>query len=248
MENIFQAVDTLAFTCKDFLETKERDFPEQDITLQIKAFNQIILECKAELNEATFEHKKNILKNFYNTDIDTIKLEALDTYLETFIDNLLQSNQQAMNEEKIDMIKDILSHIELFLETLKLQYDTKILKRTLPLYFQKKPLEELHGKIIQLKTLKRLLEQKLENLSKILSDSIIENFYTFYIYFTFLLQMPKVQQNELLLLKMANIIDRYIDIIEPAFNNRSLQHKDMIYHYAIFELEELKTDIAFFLS
>jgi len=248
LENIFQAIDTLELACKDFLEIQENNFPEQDITLQIKAFNQIIIECKAELNEATFEHKKTILKKFYNTDIDTIELEELDIYLDNFIDNSLQSNNQEINEEKIIVIKEILSHINLFLKNLKFQYDTKISKQTYSLHFPKKPLEELNSKIVQLRTLKRLLEEKLENLSKLLSDSIIENFYTFYIYFSFLLQIPKIQRNELLLLKMANIIDRYINIIEPTFNNRSLQHKDMIYHYAIYELEELKTNIFSFFS
>lgn len=156
--------------------------------------------------------------------------------------------QKEGNEEKIIVIKEILSHINLFLKNLKFQYDTKISKQTYSLHFPKKPLEELNSKIVQLRTLKRLLEEKLENLSKLLSDSIIENFYTFYIYFSFLLQIPKIQRNELLLLKMANIIDRYINIIEPTFNNRSLQHKDMIYHYAIYELEELKTNIFSFFS
>jgi len=72
---------------------------------------------------------------------------------------------------------------------------------------------------------------------------IIENFYNIYIFFSFLISLSIEKNKEMLLIEIANRLDRYIEVIEPSFSGRFLHHEDMIYHYAIYEFNELKNQI-----
>lgn len=52
--------------------------------------------------------------------------------------------------------------------------------------------------------------------------------------------MSIAQEEELLTIEIANALDRYIKIINLIFNGRHLKHQDMLYYYAVYELNELK--------
>ena len=47
----------------------------------------------------------------------------------------------------------------------------------------------------------------------------------------------------MLLIEIASHIDKYIEVIEPSFKHRLLHHDDLVYHYTVYELKELKNSI-----
>lgn len=243
LKNIFQKIEELKVLSESILNspTFEKEGANQDIALQIKAFNEIINECKLEIKSTNHAHKEHILRTLYNLDICELTPKAIDNKIDDFIKNQIGFSDDY--EEKINLMKKILQELEDILESLKFKYQTFLFKTKTPLFLQKNKLGDYEKKIQQIESIKNSLQTKLELFSEHLANHIIENFYTFFIFISFLITTPKLCKNEMLLLKVANILDRYIDIIEPALSNRSLHYKDMIYHYALFEVKELKEQV-----
>lgn len=105
---------------------------------------------------------------------------------------------------------------------------------------RRKKLEKLLSQLMGLKT---NVEKQMEYDSKELAKFIIDNFYNTYIFFSFLIRISTVQSKQILLIEIANCIDRYINVIEPIFNHRRLKSQDMLYHYVMYEFKELKAHI-----
>ena len=72
---------------------------------------------------------------------------------------------------------------------------------------------------------------------------IIENFYSLYMFLSFLISISISKKREMLLIEIASRLDRYIEAIEPSFKRRFLHRDDLAHHYAVYELKELKNTI-----
>ncbi len=232
--------DNLETLCEPFLQHNEEGIASnENMSLKIKAFNEIVAECKEEVESSDMQHKIHILKLLYGLEVDKYELYSLDDYVNGQIDNI----HTDVNERKINSIKSILLDINSIIDELGLEYK-KILHINSKWYrFQGSKLKKLKEVLKRLIQLKEKLELKLESDSRKMSFIIIENFYNLYIFFSFLISLAIQRKKEILLIEIANRLDRYLGVIEPSFGNRFLHPDDMIYHYAMYEIKELKQSI-----
>lgn len=239
-------ITALEDICKPFVhKIEEVDKNEKDIdnlALRVKAFDEIIKECKEEVSAASEEHMEHVLKLLYGMEIN--EDESLDKYISQQIDN----EYMEVNETKIKSLKMILANIEDVIDSLRLEYKNILHVNKEWYSFKSNKLKEYATFLKRLVALKESLEIQLEEDSKKISLSIIDDFYSLYIFFSFLIHLSIKKEKEILLIEIASKLDRYIEVIEPSFSDRFLHHNDMLYHYAIYEIKELKDKIFAFLK
>ncbi|WP_024953776.1 hypothetical protein [Sulfurospirillum arcachonense] len=252
MPELKTRIDELENVCNEFLKPKEEEEKTKEgnsvILLKIKAFNEIIRDCKNEINSSDKEHMEHVLKILFSLVIDKENIKNTDYDLESFINSQINGDFATVNEKRILSLKNIISNVDSVIEILAIEYKNLVFINKKWYRFKRRELKRYEEHLTRLMSLKEKLEIQLENDSKIISFSIIENFYNSYIFFSFLINLSILERREILLIEVANSIDRYIDVIEPSFNKRLLQHQDMIYHYAIYELKELKNKVFTYLK
>ncbi|DAB34400.1 MAG TPA: hypothetical protein CFH82_05535 [Sulfurospirillum sp. UBA12182] len=243
LENILKKIEELSTLCEQTLNSPNFKTQEEDknIALQIKAFNGIISDCKMEVKNTDFAHKEYILKTLYDLDINHLTYLQIEEKLDLFLKNHIGSDEDY--EGIISLLKKIIYDLDNISQSIQYQVEAIVFTKQSPLFLFEKKLNRYNEKLIKIKKIKDSLQKKLELVSEYLANQLIENFYNFFIFISFLLNTPKIAKNDMLLIKIANILTRYIEIIEPALSNRSLHYKDMIYHYALFEIKELKEQI-----
>lgn len=143
-------------------------------------------------------------------------------------------------EQNINSLKDIGSSVDEIIAELISQYENLELINQKWYRFKGSALEKYKKCLARLSSLKEALSFKLENDSKQASFLLMENFYSLYIFFSFLVSLAVEKKKELLLIEIVSRFDRYIDMIKPSFGNRSLHHDDMLYHYTLYEIKELR--------
>lgn len=235
-----QKIESLESTCKLFLNQEEKDDEkkEENVVLKIKAFEEILRECKEEINVADEEHKKHVLKLLYGID-----LENFNESLEECMQGQVYYQSIAIEERKINNLKSLVLSVDDILEKLALEYKNLQYTNRKWYGFKGIRLKTLKKLLIQLMYLKERLEKQLKKESQKASYVIIDNFYSFYVFLSFFSNLAINKKKELLLIEIASHIDSYIGVIEPSFKNRFLHHDDLIFHYAVYELEELKNSI-----
>jgi hypothetical protein len=249
LSELITAIDNLELVCSSFLEKKEekkdkKDKKDESITLKIKAFDEIIQECKDEVDSASFEHKIHVLKLLYGVEINGYNFSSIDNSLDNYVSGQIDSAHTEVNEYKINSIKSIILSVDEIVEKLAIEYKNILHINSKWYRFQGRKLKTYSKLLTKLMNLKEKLKIQLEIDSKKISFMIIENFYNIYIFFSFLISICIQKNREIFLIEIANRLDRYIEVIEPSFSGRVLHHDDMMYHYAIYELKELK-DIIF---
>lgn len=238
-------IDTLEKMCEPFLNLNEDTniIKSDNVALKVKAFDEIITECKEEVESSDLDHKIHVLKLLYGLEIDENDVTSADDSLDDYVSGQIDSIRMEVNERKINALKSIISSIHAILEELAIEYKNTLHINSKWYRFQGSKLKNYRELIKKLINLKEKLEAQLENDSKKISFMIIENFYNLYIFFSFLISLSIQNKREILLIEIANRLDRYIEVIEPSFSGRFLHHEDMIYHYAIYEIKDLKNKI-----
>ena len=235
-------IETLEEICKIFLTIKEAssDEPNENISLKIKAFDEIVKDCKNELLSSDYEGKIKILKLLYGfDDLDVALNDSLDYYMKGQAD--IEPIKQF--EHNINSLKDLEASIETMIVEIASYYKNleQINKK---LYrFEGTKLRRYKKCLDRLLSLKDDLSLKLEGDSKEASFLMSENFYSIYIFFSFLISLATQKKKEMLLIEIASRLDGYIEMIKPSFGSRSLHHDDMLYHYILYEINELREQI-----
>jgi len=241
-------ITALEDICKPFLlKTEEVDSNEKiidNVSLKIKAFDEIIKECKEEVRIASEEHMEHVLELLYGLQ----SISNVDENLEHYVTRQIADVNMEVNETKINSLKTIISNVQIIIDYLILEYKNTLHVNKEWYSFKGSKLKKYQSFLRRLVALKESLEIQLEEDSKKLSLSIIEDFYNLYIFFSFLTNLSIKRKQDILLIEIASTLDRYIDVIEPSFSDRFLHHNDMIYHYAIYEIKELKDKIFTFLD
>jgi len=243
LKKLQDKIDELEATCKIFItsDIEEESEDNTSMALKIKSFDALVVECKEEIKEADKDQMEHVLKLLFNVDIN--REDDTDNDLEKFINSQISNNSIDANEKSILSLKNLILNIDNIGHSIIIEYK-KCLENNKKWYiFNTKKIEKYNVLIQKLKDLKNSLEKRLEVDSKKISFFIVENFYNSYIFFSFMINLAVLEKKELLLIEIASSIERYVDIIEPSFNHRALQQKDMLYHYTIYELLELKKDI-----
>ena len=249
LRHVTKDIDTLEESCAGFLTIDQMSDDTKDeqskapTFLQIRAFDSIVQECKHEINTADEAKMSSVLQLLFGIATDPLDFELIAETLEAFIKNQIDVDDSVISEGHINELKKIVSNIDAIIEILAVEYKN-LISQSMKWYVfnggQRKKLELLLRRLMELKG---KVEKQMEYDSKELAKSIIDNFYNTYIFFSFLIRISTVQNKQMLLIEIANCIDRYINVIEPIFNHRRLQSQDMLYHYIMYEFKELKAYI-----
>jgi len=235
-------IETLEEICKTFLTIKEvsSDEPNENISLKIKAFDEIVKDCKNELLSSDYEGKVKILKLLYGfDDLDVTLNDSLDYYMKGQAD--IEPIKQF--EQNINSLKDLESSVEALIVELVSCYKNLEQINKKWYRFKGSKLRRYKQCLARLSSLKEGLNLKLESDSKEVSFLITENFYSLYIFFSFLISLATQKKKEMLLIEIVSRLDGYIEMIKPSFGSRSLHHDDMLYHYTLYEINELREQI-----
>lgn len=245
LSKIKTKIDFLETTCKTFLhiDDEQNEKSIDNVSLKVKAFDEIVRECKDEVESSSIEHKIHILKLLYGLDIEDYDKTSTDDSLDDYVRGQIDNARMEVNEKKINNLKNIITNVNSIIEELSIEYKNILHVNSKWYRFQGKKLNQYRELLTRLIKLRDSLKSQLEIDSKKISFMIIENFYNIYIFFSFLISLSIEKKREILLIEIANRLDRYIDVIEPSFSGRFLHHEDMIYHYAIYEIKELKNGI-----
>ena len=238
-------MDALETLCSIFLYKDEvvTNKGKSNIVLKVKAFEQIIKECKDKVESSNAKHRAHVLKLLYGLKIDESDAVSIGSRLVEYVDTHINGKHMQTNEHKINRLKSIIYNINTITEEIVVELE-HIEDINLRWYrFKGGKLEKYRILLKRFIDLKEKLEIQLERDSKEISFFIIEDFYNIYIYFSFIISLSMQNANEIFLIEIANQLDRYIGVIEPSFGNRFLQHEDMLYHYVIYELKELKNRV-----
>lgn len=211
--------------------------------LSVKAFYEIIRDCKEEVISSTDEHKKHILKLLYDLEIDDTGLKDSTKNLNDYLSSRVNSPIIEEYEKVIDKINLIVSDIDQTIEELNVDYNEIFEKNKKWYVFQGEKLKFYEVMIERLTILKEKLNFQIVSYSKVIADSFIDNFYNVYIFFSFLINLTLKQEKNMLLAPILNILDKNMDIIKSSLENEFLYFDDLIYHYIIFEFKDLSFQI-----
>lgn len=249
INKIHQEVQILKEECDPFLTiTKLSDEEKAKLEkipspLQIKAFDTIVNECKNEVKSSTIEKMAHILKLLYDIETEPFDYENIGKAMETFSYKQLQDNLSGITAEQIEDMGVMVENIDNILNSLVSEYKNLAKENKKWYVFQGRRPEVIATNIKELSKLKSSLELQMEYDAKKLAELIIDDFYNVYIFFSYLIHFSIAQNQQLLCIEIANSLDKYIKIINPIFNKRSLKSQDMLYHYVLYELRELKVTI-----
>ena len=213
--------------------------------IRIKAFENIVEECKEEIKEANEEHIKNILSLLFGLDTDPYKSDKVSSKLYQFIDNILNNADDCCTEKRINEISDMTEYCDKLENILKNEYIS--LQKSKKSFFlikvfknSKKLEKRVQSNLKEISELKTKLQQKVISDSKILFQIILDNFYNIYIFLSFLIRVAVHNKDQIVLIEVANALDRIIKVIEPSFKYYELESKYLLYHYVEFEFKELR--------
>jgi len=242
LKKLQEKIDELEATCKIFTINDNEEKPDDttNMALKIKSFDALVVECKEEIKEADKDQMEHVLKLLFGVNIHKESEDDIDDDLEKFINSQISNNSIDVNEKSILSLKNLISNIDNIGLTIIIDYKKCVENNKKWYIFNTLKIQKYNVLIQKLKDLKDSLEGRLEVDSKKISFFIVENFYNSYIFFSFMINLAVLEKKELLLIEIASSIERYVNIIEPSFNHRALQQKDMLYHYTIYELLELK--------
>ena len=78
--------------------------------------------------------------------------------------------------------------------------------------------------------------------ASIISNVILGEFKTVYKFLLYAVFVSKSRSDQLLLAEIISVCDKIAAMIEPVFSGQSLQTGELVYHYLVYELRELKAN------
>lgn len=79
-------------------------------------------------------------------------------------------------------------------------------------------------------------------LASIISNVILGEFKMAYKFLLYLVFVTKSRGDQLLLAEIISVCDKIAAMIELIFSGQSLQTGELVYHYLVYELRELKAN------
>lgn len=249
INKIHKETKALKKQCEPFLtisklsDEEKAELEKTPTPLQIKAFDTIVNECKKEVQSSSTKKMSHILKLLYDIETDPFDYNEIGKAMENFSSSQLKHNLSGISASHIEDMGVMVDNISNVLNSLVAEYQNLAKENKKWYVFQGKRPKVIATLIQDLSKLKSNLELQMEYDAKKLTELIIDDFYNIYIFFSYLIHFAISQNQQLLSIEIANFLDKYIQIINPIFNKRSLKSQDMLYHYVLYELRELKVTI-----
>ncbi len=242
IEQIVQECDVFLST-KDFSDEQKQELVKTPSNLQIKAFNTIVNECKEEAQGASFERMSGVMKLLYDIEIKPFYPKRISKHLHKFLGEKLYPKNLSISETNIEDMICIVKNIEQVCHGILNYVQEKNHKA-----MDSQKVDELKEALAKLVDLKQKIEYQIEHDAKKIADNIVDDFYNVYIFFTYILRMCMLKNQQLLSVELASFLDRYINVINYTFSKRHLKSQDMIYYYVAYELNELQLKIYKYLD
>lgn len=86
------------------------------------------------------------------------------------------------------------------------------------------------------------LDKLLKMQASIISNVILGEFKNAYKFLLYSVFLAKRRSDQLLLAEIISVCDKIAAMIEPVFSGQSLQTGELVYHYLVYELRELKAN------
>ncbi|WP_107697722.1 imidazole glycerol phosphate synthase [Campylobacter concisus] len=233
----FQNIQKQISVLKESLTALEQN-SEHEIGLAVGVveFNKNADELKKKLTNLKGE--SDFFKSVFNTED---YYENISTYLEQIKRSLnykIEKNGVSFkaNENLQESYVAILNIIEILVAEYQIQNKNKaknLFSRTIDT-------TQIKSILVELNTLQERIHNVLHIHSRIVSNVILQNFKIIYTFFYNCIKAAKQRKDELLLVEIAGITDKIITMIKPVFSAKILNTNELIYHYLIFELKELK--------
>lgn len=249
LKKVGKDIDNLVKHCEVFLsvqnmsEEEKKKLNEPCKPLQITTFNKIIDECKEEVKKSDLKKINEVLNLLYKINSEPFEYETISKALDAFVTNQLKSSNLQESEESLKTMMKIAENIQNIQESLLLELK-RLNKEAQKIYvFNKLSRNQIVKHHETLEILEKQLYVQMEYDSKKITKKIIDDFYNTYIFLSYIIKLSIEKNQYLLAIEVANAVDRYIDIVSLVFNGRHLKNQDMLYHYLIYELNELKNTI-----
>ena len=233
----FNEIDKLINTLKKNLEVIENNgVVEPETKIDALTFNKNVEEIKKRLCSTTDEG--SFFKNVFNTED---YYENISSYLEQTNKSLYYKIEKAGVSLKTNQnLQESLTNISNIMQILVAEYQIQNKKKKKSIFSRSGDTAMIRGLLAELMELQNRMNKILHLDSQIVSNVVLENFKTIYTFFYNCIRVAKQRGDELLLVEIAGITDRIIEMIRPVLSGKSLKTNELIYHYLIYELRELK--------
>lgn len=246
---IQSSIEEIKERCSKYLGDEEESREKENGTnpnLEIKAFENVVKECKEQIESSDEEHMQNMFKLLYGIDtqnaLHSEYTEKMDEIVNMYIND---GSGNSPTEDDIEILKSSLEEIDVISGTL-IREHKRLKKEDKKLFsFKSSKITKIIGILEELQQMQKKLNFTLELYSKKISKTVIENFYNIFIFFSFLIKVSMAKKNQLLLIETGHNLDRIIDIMTPSFNQHNLENKHLLYHYVVFEFKNLKNLIFY---
>ena len=233
----FKDIEKLISSLKKNLEVIENNGAEE-VSAQIDAltFNKKVDEIKKKLYNTKDEG--DFFKNVFNTED---YYENISSYLDQTNKSLYYKIEKAGVSLKANQdLHESLANISNIIQILVAEYQIQNKKKKKSVFARSGDTVMIRKLLGELVELQNRMNKILHLDSQIVSNVVLENFKTIYTFFYNCIRVAKQRGDELLLVEIAGITDRIIEMIKPVLSGKSLKTNELIYHYLIYELRELK--------
>ena len=233
----FQSIQKQISALKEGLAVLEQgDENEIEPIIGVVEFNKSAEELKKKLTN--LKDESAFFKSVFNTDD---YYENISSYLDQTKRSLYFKIEKAgVSFKANENLQESYATVSNIMEILVAEYQIQNKKKKKNLFSRTTDTAQIRLLLGDLVTLQDRMFTILHNHSQVVSNVVLQNFKTIYTFFYNCIKVAKQRQDELLLVEIAGITDKIISMISPVFSAKSLKTNELIYHYLIYELRELK--------
>lgn len=217
----------------------------KDLYSQINNFEATIRECKEVAQSHTVDEVIENLSVIYHMDITEDETGTAMQKLDEVCSKFLISNKLGYPVDET-LLKQYRKDIELVLAVIKaLQLRIVQLGQQRQWFFfpKTKLIQSYEALAEKMQTVKRRISESFNRMSRLLTMHIVESFHYIYLFFLYIIKYFISTGNQLILVEIAAVLDRFIKVVQPLNVSSLLQGENLRNSYIVYELNLLKDHI-----
>lgn len=218
---------------------KDEEILKTESCMDVFEFNKVVDKVKERLNKTTDEGA--FFKNVFNTDD---YYENISSYLEqTQLAIEHKIKRSGVSPEANKRLQESLKNVQDTIDILIIEHGNSIKKdKNKFIKTGVKLRAEIKNALTELVEIRKSLIKIINLESKFISNVILKEFKTIFTFFSNCVRVAKSRGDELLLVEIAGISDKILNMIQPIFGKKSLDINNLIYYYLFYEIRELKAN------
>lgn len=193
--------------------------------------------------------KQEILQNqssqyFLNIFDNNDYYKNISTYLDQILRNITaKSSQNGVSLRANTKFQRVSQNIKMTIDILAIEYGN-LAKEDSKRFFKrnKSKMKSIKNTLSELLPVQEKINKVLKDQSNIIVNVVLEEFKVLYKFFLYSIKIARARKDEILLMEIASTCDNIVSMINPIFSKESLKTDELIYHYLVYELRELKSD------